>query len=103
MVRFRFLIKLGNEDKNLYQVYHKKWNKMLNYLDMVSMKVEDYKKISELGKQLSRDFKYIDVMKSIGDQNGIKLLNDCVPLFDRAPFDLRLFILSAMKIDISSL
>ena len=102
-VRFRFKLNLEG-DTRLLRVYSKKWGALLGYAFKVPRKREDYLKMAKVSKELDRGFKLSDVLEKIPKDNpdGLRILTDCQALFDKAPYDMRVFLLSSVGYETSS-
>ena len=96
-VRFRFKINTEGFD-NLMPMYSNKWKDLLGTVFSVTRNRADYDRIAQLGQELPRDFTVKDIFDRLSYQNphGVRHLSDCAPLFNKAPFDMKIFIVAML-------
>lgn len=97
-VKFRFRFK-GDQPYSLLKTCGRDWSKLLSSSFAIKRTAPFYQKIADLHQSLPREFSLQDVSDHLSqiDSDKLALLENCRELFDLAPYDLRVYILTALR------
>ena len=97
-VKFRFRFK-GDQPYALLKSCGKEWSKLLSTSFAIKRTASFYQQVSDAHQILPREFSFGDVAEQLSqiDSEKRELLESCRELFDLAPYDLRVYILTALR------
>ena len=98
MVKFKAVIQGENVSK-LFGMYAGKWKSLLSFVFSIPRNRDTYTRVEQVKQCTSRDSLTVDqVIEDVTKINddGARYLLDCAPLFDVAPYDLKVYILAVL-------
>jgi len=96
--RFQFDTQRTEEAITLLDIYKDKWRQLMRYIFSLHRDKTTYRRITRLREELDRQFELDQVINMVSekDDKAARLLVDSTVLFNKAPYDFRIYILAVL-------